>query len=71
MRDGERRGYQYESLGVKLIVALVERYLADYRVVLQDSQECQRDLLEILDTFVKAGWPGARRLTYRLEEIFR
>lgn len=71
LRDGERRGYQYESLGVKLIVALVERYLADHRAVLRESQECQRALLEILDSFVRAGWPDARRLTYRLEELFR
>jgi hypothetical protein len=38
---------------------------------LQESEECRRVLIEILDTFVEAGWPSARRLTYRIEEIFR
>ena len=28
-------------------------------------------LLEVLDIFVEAGWPEARALTNRLEEIYR
>ena len=28
-------------------------------------------LLEVLDLFVEAGWPEARQLTHRLEEIYR
>lgn len=71
IRGAEQEGYQYESLAVDLIVKIVEQYLAEYRVVLRESDECRRTLLEVLDIFVKAGWPSARRLTYRLEEIFR
>lgn len=71
VRAGERSGYQYESLAAGLIVRLVERYLAEYRFVLRDDPEYLRTLLEILDLFVEAGWPSARRLTYKMEEIFR
>jgi hypothetical protein len=71
VRAGGAGGYQYESLAVDLIVRLVERYLAEYRSVLRDDPECLQTLLEILDLFVEAGWPSARRLTYRMEEIFR
>src|SRR5205807_611072 len=30
LREGQRGGYQYESLGADLFVKLVERYLAEY-----------------------------------------
>lgn len=71
VKSGERGGYQYESLAADLIVKLVERLIAEYRYVLRESDECRRVLSEILDLFVEAGWPSARRLTYRIEEIFR
>jgi hypothetical protein len=68
---GQQAGYQYESMAVELIVRLVERYLAEYRTLLQQDGDCRSALIEVLDVFVKAGWPSARRLAYRLEEIFR
>jgi hypothetical protein len=71
VRAGQIGGYQYESLAVDRIAALIERYLAEYRVIFQEKEECQLTLLDILDVFVEAGWPKARRLAYRLEEIFR
>jgi hypothetical protein len=71
VRSGKKDGYQYESLAIDLIVNLVERFIAEYRYVLQESEECRSVLIEILDVFVEAGWASARRLTYRIEEIFR
>ena len=68
---GREGGYQYESLGADLLVRIVERYLAEYRALLQQDDSCRQTLIHILDVFVQAGWPSARRLTYRLEEIFR
>jgi hypothetical protein len=68
---GKKGNYQYESLAADLMVRLVERYLAEYRSLLREDEECRRILFEVLDVFVQAGWPSARRLTYRLEEIFR
>jgi hypothetical protein len=71
VRKGREGGYQYESLAIDLIVRIVERFIAEYRHRLQENEACRRVLIEILDTFVEAGWPAARRLTYRMEEIFR
>jgi hypothetical protein len=71
VKKGTEGDYQYESMAVDLIVRLVERFIAEYRQLLQENKECRSTLIEILDTFVKVGWPAARRLTYRMEEIFR
>lgn len=71
IRAGQQSGYQYESLAADLMVRLVERYLAEYRSLLQQDAVCRQTLIEILDIFVRAGWPSARRLTYNLEDIFR
>jgi hypothetical protein len=71
VRGGRVGGYQYESLVVSLIVRLVERYLGEYRPLLSANVECQQTLLDILNIFVEAGWPQARQLTYRIDEIFR
>lgn len=71
VEKGKPHGYQYESLAVDLIVGVVERFIAEYRHHLQENEDCRRTFIEILDTFIEAGWPAARRLTYRLEEIYR
>lgn len=64
-------GYQFEQMAAELVVRLVERYLAEHREMLQESPECRQVLVELLDTFILAGWSSARQLTYRLEDIFR
>lgn len=71
IQAGKKGGYQYESLAANLMVKLVERYLAEYRPLLREDEQCRQTLIEILDIFVQAGWPSARRITYRLEEIYR
>ncbi|KAA8786741.1 hypothetical protein EC604_23215 [Paenibacillus amylolyticus] len=68
---GQDGGYQFESMAADLVVELVERYLAEYRWIFRDNKDCRNILLELLDIFVKVGWPSARRLTYRMDEIFR
>ena len=68
---GVRGGYQHESIGADQIVKFVGRYLADHRHFFRDDEQSRAALRELLDVFVKAGWPSARRLTHRLEEVFR
>ena len=68
---GQEGGYQYESRGADLLVCIVERYLAEYRALLQQDDRCRKTLVDVLDVFVQVDWPATRRLTYRLEEIFR
>lgn len=71
VRKGRQGGYEYESLAVDLMVRLIERFIAEFGHILQENEQCRHTLIEILDTFVDAGWASARRLTYRMEEIFR
>ncbi len=65
----EQGGYHLESIAANLVVKIVERYLAQYRHIFQSSNECRRLIVHILDIFV--GWPNARRLAFRLEELYR
>jgi hypothetical protein len=70
VRASEKGGYTMESMAVDLVVRIVERYLADHREVFADS-DCLSDLVDCLDAFVRAGWPTAQALTFRLGEIWR
>ena len=71
IRGGRKGGYEYDNMAEKVLVRIVDRYLADYRKLLQMDEEMQQGLLDILDTFVRAGSEGARRLSYGLGGIFR
>lgn len=69
-RSAERGGYSFERMAVDLVVRIVERYLADYRAVFADKDRLH-DLIDCLDIFVRAGWPAAQSLTFKLGEIWR
>jgi hypothetical protein len=71
VRSAQGWGYQYESLAVDLLVKITENYLAEYPQSIQEDLRAREELVDILEVFVDAGWPAARRLSYRLEEIFR
>jgi hypothetical protein len=68
-------GFLREPLAVPEVVKLIQHALADFRELFQssngNSSECLDALLAVLDMFVEAGWPEARQLTHRLEEIYR
>jgi hypothetical protein len=64
-------GFQFEMLAVDVVVKTVEQFLATHADILRDDAACRNALVDILDTFVEAGWPSAQQLTYRLAEIFR
>jgi len=73
--SSEKADFQYESLAVSEVVALIQRALADHPdIFLSDAgqaSKCLDELLRVLDLFVEAGWSEARQLTHRLEEIYR
>lgn len=71
IKSSKKDFYQYESVGSELIVKIIKRYIAEFRQILQENAECRVTLIEILDTFVDAGWRDALKLSYHLEEIFR
>jgi len=64
------RGYSYEPSGVNLLVRVVERYLAEYREILQQDANAFQLIIQVLDHFVEAGWPVAWQLVYRLDTLF-
>jgi hypothetical protein len=68
---GRQTRYETETLAVNVFVRVVERYLAEYRTLIGSDAEMREALVAMLDTFVDAGWPQARRLTYGLHELFR
>ena len=70
VRSAEQGGYSNESMAADLIVRIVKRYIADYRAVFSDRARLD-DLMDCLDVFVRAGWPQAQSLTFRLGEIWR
>ncbi|MBI2841255.1 MAG: hypothetical protein HYX75_23295 [Acidobacteria bacterium] len=71
--SGSKAGFQYESLARDDVVELIQRAIADHREIFQGDtgQDCVEALLQVLDLSVEAGWPEARQLTHRLEEIYR
>jgi hypothetical protein len=64
-------GYHKESAAVEVVVRTIRIYIADHRSLFQRNPECLRVLREIMEVFMGAGWPSARSLSYRLDEIFR
>jgi hypothetical protein len=70
VRSSEAGGYTAESMAAELIVRIVERYLAEHRDVFADQARLNA-LMDCLDAFVRAGWPAAQALTFRLGEIWR
>jgi hypothetical protein len=70
VHSADRGGYSFEAMAANLIVRIVERYLADFRTVFADKNRLN-DLMDCLDIFVRAGWPAAQSLTFKLGEIWR
>ena len=66
----KRFGYNLDSMAMSETVKLVESILADHRESVQEEASV-KNLLELLDAFVEAGWPEALNLVWRLDEIYR
>ena len=70
VRCSKRFNYNLDSMAMGEVVKLVESILADYRNKVQEEASI-KNLLELLDAFVEAGWPDALNLVWRLDEIYR
>lgn len=71
VKAAELGHYQFESMAADLVVRIVERYLAEYRTMVQQDSECRETLIYLLGVFASAGWPQAMRLVYRLDQALR
>lgn len=67
---GRRNGYQFESMGADLMVRLIGLYLADHKEIFEDEGR-RNKLIECLEIFMRAGWTSARRLLFRLPDLFQ
>ena len=67
---GSRTGFQFESMGIELVVRLVGVFLADHKEIFENEQR-RTELIECLEIFMDAGWPAAQRLLYRLPELIQ
>lgn len=68
---GEQTGYETETLAADEVVRIAEEVLASHRSLLARDEVARGALLRILDVFVRAGWPRARSLVYRLGQVHR
>jgi hypothetical protein len=71
LTSARRTGYQQEHEAMRLFVRIVERYLADYRDLIEQDEECREAMVTMLDVFIEAGWPPALRIALRLGDLFR
>lgn len=62
--------YQFDAMAIREVVQLVDRSLADHKDTLKDPSVAGA-LGEILDIFVRAGWPDALQLTFKLDQAIR
>ena len=69
-RSSKQSGYDFNSLVVEEVVKFVEIVLADHRNEVRDGQGL-KDLQNLLDIFVEAGWSEAIELVLCLDEIYR
>jgi len=63
--------YIYDALAAGEVIALVERYLAEFRELVVKDSELLDAIRSVLHAFVDAGWPSALNLTYHLSDAFR
>jgi hypothetical protein len=59
-----------DSLAHSEAVKLVEQTVADHREILRDDKIAGA-MGSMLDQFIRAGWPEAITLSFKLEDAFR
>jgi hypothetical protein len=69
-RHGSKTGYLMDSLAHSEAVKLVEQTVADHREILRDDKIAGA-MGSMLDQFIRAGWPEAITLSFKLEDAFR
>jgi len=68
---GRLWSYHFEDQAVELVVRIIRTYIAEHRSIFEKNPNCLRVLRELLDLFITAGWPSARIVAYRVDEVFR
>jgi hypothetical protein len=63
--------YQLDHVAAQLVVRITSTILAEHRALLDSDDESLEAVLDVLDVFVRVGWPEAFALTYGLQDVFR
>lgn len=69
IRPGD--AYTFDRMAADETMALIARFLADYREMVATDAEVLSAIRRVLDAFVRVGWPAAVTLSYRLGDAFR
>lgn len=68
---GRNGGYEFDSMGLDLVMSVLRRFIAEERDMLRLDAEVLAGFIHTLDTFVDVGWGSAHNLSYSLDEVFR
>ena len=71
VRAAKESGYGNEPMAHDQVIALVKRYLAEHRAMLQREPECREAMEEVLSVFVTSGFRSAILLAKDLDAVFR
>jgi hypothetical protein len=63
--------YTFDSMAADTTVALVGRFVSEYRELLADDPELLTAVRRVLSAFAKVGWPAAVMLASHLGDAFR
>jgi hypothetical protein len=69
-RASAKLNYHFDPSAIGEMVKFVEHVLADHKEVLRETTIANA-IGDMLDIFVKAGWPEAVRLTFQLDQAIR
>ena len=67
---GRTFGYEFDQMAIGEFVKFAEKILADHREVLRDETNAVV-FAEILDVFVRAGWPAATQIVLKMDAAIR
>lgn len=67
---GRTFGYEYDHMAIQEFVRFAEKLLADHRELLRDGTNAVR-FAQILDVFVRVGWPRATQIVLQMDSALR
>ncbi|GEM_PF-3976822 len=71
IRAGAEGGYALEFMAADAVAKFVRQYIADYHDLLESDDSCRSDLIDVIDTFVRVGWPQMDAVVQDLQTLFR
>ncbi len=70
VETSKQYGFNLDSMAAKDVVEIAEAVINNHKEILKSGKPME-DLLDLLQAFAVTGWPDARKLIWRLDEIFR